>query len=76
MKVRVGIRRLSGNFTEGHKPQLNQGLEAVADSKAEAVAFVHQLHDRFLNLRILEGGGKEFGAAVRFVACRRSRRGT
>ena len=65
-----GIRRLSGNFTEGHKPQLNQGPGMPLQiPRQRPFAFVHQLHDRFLNLRILEGGGKEFGAAVRFVAC-------
>ena len=59
---------LAGDGTVGNKTELDQGLEAVADSQDKAVALVEKVADSLLDNSVPESGGKELRAAVRFVA--------
>ena len=45
---------MSRILPEGHQPQLDEGLEAVADAQDEAVPVLQQVHDR-----VADRGGPE-----------------
>ena len=52
----------------GYQPQLDQGLEAIANAAHQAVPVLQQPHDLLLDGRIPEEGGDELGGAVGLVA--------
>ena len=52
----------------GHQTQLDQRLEAVADTQHQTVAVVQMGGDLFLDLGVAEEGGDELGGAVGLVA--------
>ena len=60
---RIGIDDLA----KGHEAQLDQRLEAIADSAYEAIPLLQQLLDRLANCRIAEECRDKLCAAVRLV---------
>ena len=61
------ILLLACNGSVRHKPQFDQGLEAVAHTKGKSVSLIEQFFYRLFDLCILEGCSEEFGRTVRFV---------
>ena len=68
------IRRLTGDLTVRNQSQLDQRLEAVADSQRQSVSLLEEFHYRFLNLRVLECGCEKFRGTIRLVTCGKSAR--
>ena len=56
------------DFAVGHQPQLDEGLEAVADAQGQAIPVLEEVHDRLGGLRAPEEGGDELAGAVGLVA--------
>ncbi len=52
----------------GHQPQLDEGLEAVADAQHQAVPVLKQVVDRVGQPGVAEEGGDELAGAVGLVA--------
>ena len=63
----AGVVRVP-DLAVGHQAQLDEGLEAVADAKHEAVPVLQQVHDRVGDLAVAEEGGDELAGAVGLVA--------
>ena len=61
--IGVGVQDL----TIGQETQLDEGLEAVANTQHQTVPLLQQRRDLFLNGGIAEKGGDEFGGAVRLI---------
>ena len=58
---------LTTDLAIGNQSQLDQGLEAIADTKTQAISLILQLHDRFLDLGIAECGCKEFRRTIGLI---------
>ena len=58
------------DLTEGHQTQLDESLEAVADTQHQTVAVIQQVSHLGLDGGIAEEGGNELGGAVGLVAAR------
>ena len=69
--VKGQSRRSAGHIANsaiGNKTQLNQSLEAIANTQHQAIAIFQQIADSFLNTRIAEHGSDKFTTAIRLVA--------
>ena len=68
------ILLLSGDRTIRNKSELDQRLEAVADTERQSVTLIQQLLYCLLQLRIPKCRCKEFCRAIRLIACGKSAR--
>ena len=64
---RVVILKL-GDLAVSDETELDECLEAVADTEDKAVAGIEQVGDRLSDLRVAEGGGNKLAGALRLVA--------
>ena len=62
------ILGLRADLAVWNKPELHQGLEAIADAEHQAVAFVEHIHYSIGDARVAEYAGDELGAAFGLVA--------
>ena len=60
---------LTTDLAIGNQSQLDQGLEAVADTQGQSISLIQKTHNGLFDLCILEGRRKEFRGAIRLVAC-------
>ena len=58
---------LAGDLSARHKAELDQRLEAVADTECQTVAVFQKVGDRLADGLVAEGRREEFGRAVRLV---------
>jgi len=69
LKVKVGLSAVKfNNVAIRQQTKLDQGLEAIADPKCQAIADEEQLADLVGNLGVSQSGSYEFTRAFRFVA--------
>ena len=71
---RVVAGHLVADLAVGHKAELDERLEAVADAEHQAVALAEQFMDGVLDARAAQEGGDELARAVRLVAAREAAR--
>ena len=75
LKVSVGAScSIFDNLTERNKTQLNECLEAVADTQHQSVPILEQVMNSIHNLRVAEECCNELTAAFRFVTAAESAR--
>ena len=64
----IVIRKTRLDLAVWDEAELDEGLEAVADTDGEAIAFVEKFLNGFRNAWVAERRGDELSGAVRFVA--------
>ena len=69
-----GIRICGDDFTVSGQSGFDQCLEAVANSKDQAIAVFEKIGNRIGNAWVAKNRGDEFCGAIGFVACGESPR--
>lgn len=68
LKVSVGESAFCPQISPyGTRPEFNQSLESITDTKCKTVSLVDKLHNCFFNLCVLECSCKEFRRAIWFI---------